>query len=247
MRKLKRPLSVRLTKFLSRNPYTFTVTGLVINFLLLIVTSLLARGAFLQWCAVDRTLVEIKKQTPAVLTSGSAALTSANTAQAALDVSERPWLVITDTEIPSVGVNSFANMSYDLDLLIDNTGPSPATNTALLTDLILGTAAVSLSIPGQMAKTCHKLDRVGPISGGMVPPQKKRFSLSRSLNFSTQYTPLPIALKNARIDPQTGERQVDATLVTRFSCEPEQISTSGCRCIIRTSTMGRGQIADNSV
>jgi|GEM_PF-4668155 len=215
MKPLKRPLSAKWVRFLSTvHPHTLTVVGLAINVLLLFVTTALALGAFLQWVAVRNTLVEIQKQTPAVLQSGKAALTSAKTAQAALEVSQRPWLVITGTKIPSVGVNSLAFMSYDLDLQVDNTGLTPATNTALLTDMFLGSPHVSLSIPEEMAKTCHKLDKVGPLSGIMVPPQKKQFALSRQPNFVTSYTPLRSALKTAHIDPQTGNRQVSATLVT---------------------------------
>lgn len=54
--------------------------GLMVNFLLVIATGILSYYSYRQWVAVNQTLQEVKKQTPAVLESGQAAHDSANTA-----------------------------------------------------------------------------------------------------------------------------------------------------------------------
>lgn len=57
-----------------------TAVGTVVNLLLIFVTAALALYAYRQWVAVDKTLDEIKQQTPAIIQSGSAAESSARSA-----------------------------------------------------------------------------------------------------------------------------------------------------------------------
>ena len=65
-------------------------------------------------------------------------------------MSERPSLVITGTKLPAVGVNSFGNVSYSVDVLVDNTGRSPATNVALIPQLAVSPGFTG-SIPATLA------------------------------------------------------------------------------------------------
>ena len=229
---------------------TLAVLGICINIVLVAATTVLAIYSYRQWRAVEDTLQEIKKQTPAVIQSGSAAQstaqsaaaeaaasdantqrvlgemekqsqaaqTLANSTQAAtatatkqLDLSERPSLVITETKLPAVGVNSFGNVSYDVDVLVDNTGRTPATNVALIPELSI-TPGFTGSVTEQLMKTCHRLDKFGPLYGEMVPQGEKGYHISRMPNFA-EGGPLSSVLKNTYIDPQSGSRMVQAALV----------------------------------
>lgn len=224
--------------------------ALFLNFLLFCVTAILAFYAYRQWVAVDRTLQEIEKQTPAVIEAGKAAKSSAETAsteaassgastqttlsemkkQSAasqtlanstkemaatamrqLDLAERPMLVISDAKVESLSVNSVATVSYSLLLDVDNEGRSPATDTALLSDLIIQFQKSTFSPRAEMLRTCHKLDRVGPLAGEMIPPNGKGFRIARQINIASRGS-LRNALTNAHPDPQTGRVQVATTI-----------------------------------
>ncbi len=218
--------------------------------LLLIVTGILSFYAFRQWVAVDKTLEQIKAQTPAVLQSGAAAVSSAHTSatEAAssdanaqitlgemkkqstsvqilanatktaaatavkqLDLSERPLLVLTDTMVPWVVVNSFMMFSYDLNLLVKNKGRSPATNTALLSDLIIEVPGTTDSPRADMMTTCHRADKLGPLAGVMIPPDEKASSIKQTF-LPPKKTLLRTALMKSVVT-QSGIREVNGILV----------------------------------
>lgn len=229
---------------------TLAVVGVLINVSLLAATAVLAIYSYRQWKAVDDTLQEIKKQTPAVLQTGRAAELSAKTAvneaassdastqialgemkkqsQAAhilasatqavastsmkqLDLSERPLLVIADTKLTYIGVNSFADMSFGIDVQIDNSGRTPAINTALIPALILP-PGITGSLTAEMMKVCHSADKFGPLSGEMVPQGEKGYHISRTI-MGTERGSLRSALKTAFVEPQSGSRPISSTLV----------------------------------
>jgi hypothetical protein len=224
--------------------------GICINIALLLATGVLAFYSYRQWAAVNDTLQEIKKQTPAVIKSGDAAESAAKTAkeeaaasdastratlsemkkqsgaaqvlagatQAAtatamrqLDLSERPSLLIADTKIRGLSVNSFAQVSYSIDVLVDNAGRSPATNVVLIPSLALPPGYAG-SIPAELEKTCHSADRVGPLSGEMVPQGEKGYRLNRN-TFGTEGGSLRDAMRSAFVDPQSGNRMLSPILV----------------------------------
>jgi hypothetical protein len=251
MRRTAREILARLYQLpASEMANAMAFFGVCINVALLFATAVLAFYSYRQWIAVNDTLQEIKKQTPAVVQSGSAAESSARTAekeaassdattkialgemekqsraarilanatQAAtatamrqLDLSERPSLVITDTKLWSVGVNRFALASYAVDVLVDNAGRSPATDTALISSLILP-PGYSGPVRGEMMKVCHSMDKVGPLGGELVAQGEKGYRISRN-PVGTEGGSLRSALKTAYVDSPSGNRIVSPILV----------------------------------
>ncbi len=161
--------------------------------------------------STEVALAEMRKQSRAAQTLAGATQQTASTAMRQLDLSERPSLVITGTKLPAVGVNSFGNVSYSVDVLVDNTGRSPATNVALIPQLAVSPGFTG-SIPATLAGVCHSQDKFGPLSGEMVPQGEKAYRISRQPNLA-RGGPLSNALRAASVDPQTGNRTVQAGLV----------------------------------
>lgn len=224
--------------------------GLVINTLLLAATAILAVYSYRQWKAVDQTLQEIRKQTPAVLQSGQAAEVSAetakeeaassdastkqalgqmkrqsdaasilanatkslaNTSETQLDLSERPMLVLSGSQLAWLAVNKDAYSSYGLNLKIENHGRSPATNTAVLSNLIFLGKGDTFGPQKEIDQTCHEEDKVGPLAGIMIAPEAKDTPLEVN-ELAGQVGSLRAALSNTASDPQSGNRTVIANL-----------------------------------
>jgi hypothetical protein len=161
--------------------------------------------------STQTALGEMKKQSKAAQVLASATQAATATAMKQLDLSERPLLVIADAKLPSLGVNSLANLSYQVDVLVDNTGRSPATNVALVPALFLPPGG-SGSIPNMLAETCHSADRFGPLSGELVAQGDKSYKISRMPNLAKGGS-LRDAVRTAYIEPESRNRVVHARLV----------------------------------
>jgi hypothetical protein len=246
MRKLRWSILASLRKMASlEQANLMTMIGLIINGLLFVATVFLAYYALGQWRAVDKTLTEIKAQTPAVLESAKAAADSAaiarsvadasdattkvtleemkkqsaaETALAAatnsvaataakqLDMSERPLLVFGQAKMLSVVLNSVGNLSSNLDLQVENKGHSPALDVAFLTDLAISSG--NFSPKAELTSACHKLDRVGPLAGTIIPPGEKS-----TLHVNTFDSPKAFqSILSSHLDPNTGSRQLMSRL-----------------------------------
>jgi hypothetical protein len=156
------------------------------------------------------TLAEMKRQSASQARLAEQTNSLATTAVRQLDLSERPILVISDAKLPSILVtDSQGNVSYNLDLTVENKGHSPSLNTAVLLDLIIHADEKSYNPLQEITTTCHKLDKLGPIAGVLIPPGEKPTLNPQTFTGPSQ---LPRALVTGFVDPSTQNRIVNARL-----------------------------------
>jgi hypothetical protein len=228
-----------------------TALGLLLNTLLFIATAVLALYAYLQWRAVDDTLVQVKAQTPAVLLSAQAAADSAKlakqeadsadattratleemkkqsiaeqrmaaasgtvaaTAVKQLDVSSRPMVELSDERVDYLAINSFMNITYGLALRARNKGHNPATDAAVLSDIIMMKPGEMIAPRAELSRTCHKSDKTGPLAGVAIGSDGGDEGFSQLFLAASRGLSFRDALTLSVPDPETGQRQLDPLL-----------------------------------
>lgn len=153
------------------------------------------------------TLAEMRKQSVAETTLAAATDSVAATAVKQLDMSERPLIVIEQTNVSDVFVASNrAYFGYNIDLQVANKGHSSALDSVVLTNLVTSTG--DYNPKAELNSTCHEKDRLGPLSGTIIPPGENRNLQVQPLDT----TSFREAILSSHLDPISGSRQLLARL-----------------------------------